>query len=97
MIKTFSWAAPTTNVDGSAVTAGEITGYVVSYGAASGVYGTDVAAAADATSVQIDLAPGTYFAAVKAQSAGGDSAYSNEVQVSIALPVPSPPTGFLVA
>lgn len=102
---TFTWADPTTNVDGSPIVAGEITGYNIGIGTASGVYTINVpvagAAAASELLSQITpaLAPGTYFAAV--QTVGPvDSVYSNEVTFTLTAPPPpqpNPPTSFTVA
>lgn len=99
----FTWVIPTTNTDGSAVTPGEITGYTIGVGTASGNY-TMMTSVADPTAtaeplnkLSSVLAPGTYFAAIRAESTGGPSAFSNEVTFQIAAPVPNPPTSFTVA
>ena len=100
-----SWTDPTTNVDGSAIVAGEITGYLVGLrsttaaGSAAGVYPITAAVPAGDTSAPISvfgpLAAGDYAAA--AQTNGpNDSAWSAEVLFTIA-PVPAPPTGFSLA
>ena len=98
----FSWTDPTLNTDGSVIIAGEITGYSVGIGTASGKYTISVpvsgAAAASELLSQIvpALAAGSYFAAV--QTVGPtSSAYSNEITFTIAPAVPNPPTSFTVA
>lgn len=100
--------APTTNQDGSAIPAGEITKYQLGIGTTSGNYTTiidDVDFTPDtATGKQIipksalsALQAGVpYFAAVRAVSVGGASPWSMEVQFIIALPIPSPPVGLQV-
>lgn len=99
----FTWVIPTTNTDGSAVAAGEITGYTLGVGTVSGTYSISTPIANPAAtsepiaSLSQVLAPGTYFAAIRAESTGGPSAYSNEVTFSIAAPVPNPPTNFTAA
>ncbi len=99
----FTWVDPTTNTDGSAVAAGEITGYTIGVGVASGNYtmltpvSSPTATSEPLSSLSSVLAPGTYFAAIRAESTGGPSAFSNEVSFAIAAPVPNPPTGFTVA
>lgn len=98
----FSWTDPTTNTDGSAVSAGEITGYTIGIGTVSGTYtqlqpitpGTAVSEAL--SQVTPPLKAGTYFAAVRAESAGGSSAWSTEVQFTLVV-TPTAPTGFGIA
>lgn len=102
---TFAWTDPTTNTDGSAITAGEITGFNVGIRQAAqpaGVYPITLPVASpSATSALIAavspaLAPGDYVAAV--QTVGPtSSAWSNEAAFSLAAPVPSAPTGFSIA
>jgi hypothetical protein len=99
------WAEPTVNVDGSPVVASEITGYQLGVRPASGTVGvypalTPVSGAGTLTeafsSISALLVPGSYFAAI--QTIGPtDSAFSAEVAVTIAAPVPVAPTGFGVA
>lgn len=99
----FTWVVPTTNVDGSIITSGELTGYTIGVGAAAGVY-TIMTSVADpaATSEPIAalsavLVPGTYFAAIRAESTAGPSDFSNEVSFSIAASPPVPPSNFFVS
>ena len=104
----FSWTDPTTNVDGSAIQAGEITGYSVGIrsataaGSVAGTY-TVTAAVAGATaaneavaSIGTVLKPDTYAAAIQAVGPA-NSAWSSEIEFVIAPPVPSAPTNFGVA
>jgi len=99
----FNWVVPTTNTDGTAIPAGEITGYTIGVGAASGKYtimtsvSNPAATSEPIADLSATLAPGTYFAAIRAESTGGPSAFSNEVSFAIAAPIPNPPTGFTVA
>lgn len=94
-----SWADPTTNVDGSAIAAGEITGYQVGIRPAAGSagnYPTLVQAAGTVTSAPLPtLAAGSYAAAV--QTIGPiDSAWSAEIAFTIAE-TPNPPAGLAVS
>jgi hypothetical protein len=107
----FTWTDPTTNVDGSPVTAGEITGYTIGIrsttvaGSTAGVYPINVpvsgATAASELLSQISpsLAPDTYAAAIQTNGPT-NSVFSSEITFTIAappLPVPKAPTGFSVA
>jgi hypothetical protein len=104
----FSWTDPTTNVDGSAIQSGEITGYSVGIrsatasGSVAGTY-TVTAAVSGATaaneavaSIGTVLKPDTYAAAIQAVGPA-NSAWSAEIEFIISQPVPSAPTGFSVA
>jgi hypothetical protein len=104
----FSWIDPSTNTDGSPIQPGEITGYNIGIrsataaGSAAGTYPITVqvagaTAAKEAVSaIGTVLKPDTYAAAI--QSAGPvNSAWSAEIQFTIAQPVPNPPTDFSVA
>lgn len=76
---TLSWTAPTTNVDGSALT--DLAGYVVSYGLTPGAYTTTLnIVGAGSTSVVIEgFEPGTWYFAMEAVNVPGThSDYSNE-------------------
>jgi hypothetical protein len=100
-----SWVEPTTNVDGTPISLGEITGYTI--GARSGgVAGTypftyNVTGASTQSASVLPsaftppLTPGTYFASIQAVGPS-DSAWSPEVQFSV-LETPNAPTGFTVA
>lgn len=104
----FSWTDPTTNTDGSALQSGEISGYAIGIrsttaaGSVAGTY-TITAQVAGATAANEALSalgtvlkPDTYAAAI--QSVGPvNSAWSSEIQFTIAQPVPNPPTDFSVA
>jgi hypothetical protein len=104
----FTWADPVANVDGSAIAAGEVTGYNIGVrntataGSAAGVYpilaAVPGASAASEllTALGTVLAPGSYAAAI--QTAGPvPSAFSAEVTFTISPPQPNPPTSFSVA
>jgi fibronectin type III domain protein len=76
---TLSWQAPTQNEDGTPLT--DLTGFEVFYGQAPGQYTQTLPLPSAAmTSVTIeDLAPATWYFAVKAvNSAGTHSSFSNE-------------------
>lgn len=104
----FSWTDPTTNVDGSPLAAGEITGYSIGVrlttaaGSAVGVYPivanvTGATAANELISaLGTVLVPGSYAAAVQAVGPV-DSPWSGEAVFTIVPPQPSAPTGFTVA
>lgn len=104
---TFTWVDATTNTDGSAIAAGEITGYQIgvrsatAQGSVAGTYPILLpTAAASATSEAVSAAtpmlqPDTYFAAIR--STGPlNSAWTSELEFTIAQPVPQPPSGFSV-
>lgn len=103
----FTWQDPTTNVDGSAIQAGEITGYnlgirsTTASGSIQGTYPITVnvpgatAAKESVAAIGTVLKPDTYAAAI--QTAGPtNSAWSAEVEFTIAQPVPSSPSGLAV-
>jgi len=77
-----SWAAPTTNEDGSVLT--DLSAYRVYYGNTSGIYDYVVNTGL-LTSCSIDsLASGMWYFAVKAvDSVGNESSFSNEVSKMI--------------
>jgi hypothetical protein len=99
---TFKWSIPTTNTDGSAVTAGEITGFNLGVRPSTGTAGTypilTAISSATATSEPLAslstiLVAGSYAAAI--QTTGPtNSAFSTEITFTIAAPVPTAPTGF---
>lgn len=97
----FSWADPTTNVDGSTITPSEITGYQVGIRPSTGTAGTysTIVPVAGATTTSAalpgSLAPGAYAAAVMTVGPV-DSAWSAEITFSIAE-TPNAPSGFSVA
>ena len=104
---TFTWTDPTTNVDGSPIAAGEITGYEIGVRPSTGTVGTyptrtpvtGGATVSEAFSaIAGTLQPGSYAAAVCALGAV-NSAWSNEVTFTIAAPPPTPsaPTNFTLA
>lgn len=100
---TFTWTDPTTNVDDTPITAGEITGYNLGFrlesvgapGTYSEVVGVPGASAASETmsSIVPTLPPGAYAAAI--QTVGPlNSAWSAEITFTVLPPQPSAPTGF---
>lgn len=107
----FSWTDPTTNVDGSPIVAGEITGYQIGIRPASGAVGTypvqlpsaNVAAVTEnlnaLTPTLANAGSSTtagYFASI--QTLGPvDSPWSAEVGFSLVPPTPSAPSNFSVA
>lgn len=109
----FTWVIPTQNTDGSSIVPGELKGFQIGIRAdGSGSPGTYTVTAAvsdpAATSEAISalgtvLAPGNYWAAIKAIGTSGvanDSAYSQEIGFSIAappVPTPNPPSSFSAA
>lgn len=100
---TFAWSDPTANTDGSALAAGEITGYQIGIGTAAGNY-TILCPAVASSAVSETLAatgelltPGTYHVAVRAVTASAQSAWSNDGTFVVAVPVPNAPTGFTVS
>ena len=76
---TLAWAAPTENVDGTALT--DLQGFFVYWGDASREYIGKLRLEASAREWQIDLPAGDYhFALTAVDSEGDESAYSNEVR-----------------
>jgi hypothetical protein len=96
---TVTWAPPTTNTDGSAIPAtgaGSLTTYRIEYGtcngAAFGVKAGEVTRAAPATSVTLNLQPGTSCVrAFVANTYGSESAASNVSSKVVDPPTPNPP------
>lgn len=104
-----TWTDPPLNTDGSAVSAGEITGFNVGFravnaaGSTPGQYPITAGEAPSSTSAPLSgvqgLIPGTeYAAAVQAATANGVSAWSTpEFLFITAMPIPNPPTAVSVA
>jgi hypothetical protein len=76
---TLSWTPPTENTNGTALT--NLAGYRILYGSSASSLSKSVSLAnAGVTTYVIDLAPGTYYFAIKAYTAtGAESATSNVV------------------
>jgi hypothetical protein len=99
---TFSWTIPTLNTNGSAILAGEITGFSIGIRSSTGTAGTypTLIAVASPTAttapmIATPLEPGAYAAAI--QTVGpADSAWSAEVAFTITA-APQPPSAFGVA
>jgi len=99
-----SWTPPTTNDDGSPLTAGEVTGYIVGLrsltaaGSAAGTYPiqsapTSATAVSEALSaITANLKPDDYAVSAQTQSTLGPSLWSTEFQFTGVLPKPNPPT-----
>jgi hypothetical protein len=108
---TASWVDPTTNVDGSPIAAGEITGYTIGVrdttvaGSTAGTYPFTATAPATATSELLSLITpvlptgDVLAAAVQANTATTNSAWSAEATFTLSPPPPTPnaPTNFTVA
>jgi|SRR5271166_139276 len=103
----FVWVDPTTNIDGTAIASGEITGYTIGVrniatpGSVAGTYPIEITAPPTVTTDLLSaivpaLGAGTFAAAIQANTAATNSAWSAEVQFTIAE-TPSPPTGFTVS
>lgn len=103
-----TWTPPTTNTDGSALTTGEVTGYIVGLrsttvpGNVAGTYPIQSPpTAADAvtealSAITANLKSDSYAVAVQTQSTDGPSAWSAEVLFTGALPVPNAPSDISV-
>lgn len=104
----FSWTDPTTNIDGSPIVAGEITGYIIGIrsttatGSVAGTYPITANVAGAAATMELlsalgtTLKPDTYAAAIR--TAGPvPSLFSTEATFTITPPQPNPPTGFTAA
>jgi len=105
---TISWTDPTTNVDGTPIAAGEITGYAVGVrsttasGSAAGTYPYTASAPSSSSSELLSaltplLTAGTYVAAVQAVTAAGNSAWSAESSPFTITEIPNPPSNVLVS
>lgn len=109
----FTWNDPTTNTDGTALSAGEVTGYEIGVRAdgttqpappadyAQNLTATGASATAVSVAVvqgALNLKPGDYWAAIRTVGPT-DSAYSAEIPFAIPAPppVPNPPSGFTAA
>ncbi len=79
---TVAWQAPAENTDGTPISG--LSGYRIFYGEQSGSYSDDTFVAdPQATEVELDLAPGSYYMAMSAVTAAGiQSALSNEVVIT---------------
>jgi hypothetical protein len=76
---TLSWTAPTSNVDGSALT--DLAGFVISYGASAEALSETVSvdnASVDRYVLE-NLAPGTYYFAVRAVATSGAESEQSQV------------------
>jgi hypothetical protein len=100
-----SWTDPTTNTDGSAIAAGEITGYLVGVRLASGVAGTypytATVAPAQTSDLLSALTPALplgvqLIGAVQALSTVKRAAVTETIQAIAILFTPEAPTGFTV-
>lgn len=104
-----SWVDPTTNADGSAFSAGEVTGYLIGIrsltqaGSAVGTYPIQVtvpgaSAVSEALSaVTPMLKPDDYAVAAQTVSAtNGNSVWSAEFQFTGVVPAPNPPISLSV-
>ena len=104
---TATWTDPTTNTDGSAIVAGEITGFNLGFrlttvsGSAAGTYSTVVpvsgatAASELLSAISPVLAPGSYACAVETVGPVS-SGWSSEFAFTIVTPTPGVPTGLTV-
>ncbi len=98
-----TWTLPTTNTDGSPITAGEVTGFIVGLrsttatGSAAGTYPIQSPpTASDAvtealSAITANLKSDSYAVAVQTQSVDGPSDWSAEVLFTGVLPKPNPP------
>jgi hypothetical protein len=106
-LTTFTWVAPTTNTDGSAVVAGEISGYIVgvrpSGSGSAGNYANTVNATGANTlsaliaNVSPPISTGSYAAAVRSVGPT-NSGWSAEITFTLggSTSVPNPPSGLAV-
>lgn len=81
---TLSWAAPTTNTDGTPLT--DLAGYTIEYGTSSGALDRSVTIASPSTTIYTisDLTTGTwYFAVVAYTTEGSQSTLSGIVSTTI--------------
>jgi len=102
----FTWVDPTTNTDGTPITAGEVTGYLIGIrstsatGSVAGTYpitasiANPTATAELFTQLGTVLAFATPFAAAIKTVGSVSSAYGPETTFTLAAPTPNPPSGF---
>lgn len=90
LVKTFSWTAPTTFVDGSVLPPSDITSFDFICTAA-GQPSVMFTAAGTARTVPRDLPPGTWACSATATARGATSDPSNVVNFTILQPKPNPP------
>jgi len=77
-----SWTAPTTNTNGTPLT--DLAGYKIYYGTSSGNYSQNIDVGNVTTYTLSNLAAGSYyFAATAYDTAGNQSAFSNEVNKTV--------------
>lgn len=87
---TFNWDAVTKDVDGRVLTVAP--GYKLYISTTAGQYGSTAAATTTApTAVVTENKVGKYYAVVKAYTAVGESAPSNEVTFEVKASVPAAP------
>jgi hypothetical protein len=103
---TVSWVDPTTNVDGTPLASGEITGYKVGVreGGTAGTYTSFASVPAGSTSCALSAlspalpASGSFEVAVQAESTtNGNSAWSAEASFTLVVSPPNPPTSLSVS
>lgn len=104
----FTWTDPTTNVDGSALAAGEVTGYTIGVrsttatGSVAGTYpalttiANPTATSEAIASLSTVLKPDDYAAAIRTDGPV-DSAWSTEATFTVSAPVPNPPSAFIAS
>ena len=97
---TLTWTPPTQNTDGSALT--DLAGYRIYYGTASGTYTLGPIDVADPTAVEyvvtgLNNDTTYYFVATSYNSAGTESAYSNEASKTTPPLTPNPPANLTVS
>jgi len=94
---TLSWTPPTQNEDGTPIT--DLAGYWIYYGTVSGNYPNSIQIADPTISTYVvdSLAAGNwFFVATAYNTAGIESAYSNEATKTVPPDVPLPPTNLTV-
>lgn len=102
----FTWVAPTTNTDGTAITPGEITGYTIGIrplsGGAAGTYPIQAQVASPTATNELIvelgtvLKPDSYVAAIRTVGSV-PSDWTAEVHFTISPPQPNPPNAFAAA
>ncbi len=83
---TITWTAPASRENGDPISLSDISAYQVHYGTSSGNYSESIQFQDDGTNARVltELAPGTYYVAMRVRDTDGNTSnYSEEIVVTI--------------